>query len=188
MNQSDTRGQTALHLAASRGHYGVLQLLLKNKASVRAIDEQKRTALHWAAQHTSPDMALLLIEEHSAEIDPPDQDGRTPLLLACQNPSSSATAQQLLRCGANANAVDHLGNSALHLASDPLLVRSLIASGANVNACNHAGLTPLHLAVRHQQSALRNPIVQLLAQAGCHLDHPTPLGTPHLFLFIDYYF
>lgn len=173
VNQSDTRGQTALHLAASRGQIELLELLLRNKASVRALDEQKRTPLHWAAQHSSPDMAVLLLER-SAAIDPLDQDGRTPLLLACQNPSSSTTALQLLRYGANARAVDQLGNTALHLATDPPLIKALIASGAAVNASNHCGLTPLHLAVRHTTS--RNEIVQLLADAGCQLDQPTPLG------------
>lgn len=173
MNQSDTRGQTALHLAASRGQIDLLELLLRSKASVRALDEQKRTPLHWAAQHSCPDMARLLLQ-HSAAVDPLDQDGRTPLLLACQNPSSSTTAQQLLHYGADARAVDQLGNTALHLAADPPLVRALIASGAAVNASNQAGLTPLHLAVRHTTS--RNEIVSLLAQAGCQLDQPTPLG------------
>ncbi|XP_057380489.1 ankyrin repeat and protein kinase domain-containing protein 1-like [Daphnia carinata] len=173
VNQSDTRGQTALHLAASRGQFGLLEHLLRSKASVRALDEQKRTPLHWAAQHTSPEMALLLLQ-HQAAVDPLDQDGRTPLLLACQNPSSSITAQQLLRHGANARAVDLLGNTALHLATDPPLIRALIASGAAVDACNHAGLTPLHLAVRHTSS--RNEIVSLLAEAGCQVDQPTPLG------------
>jgi ankyrin repeat protein len=96
------------------------------------------------------------------------------LLLACQNPSSSMTAQQLLRYGANARAVDSLGNTALHLAADPSLVKALISSGASVDASNQAGLTPLHLAVRHTTS--RNEIVSLLAEAGCQLDQPTPLG------------
>lgn len=59
---------------------GLLEHLLRNKASVRALDEQKRTPLHWAAQHSSPDMALLLLQ-HQAVVDPLDQDGRTPLLL-----------------------------------------------------------------------------------------------------------
>lgn len=57
-----------------------MEHLLRNKASVRALDEQKRTPLHWAAQHTSPEMALLLLQ-HQAAVDPVDQDGRTPLLL-----------------------------------------------------------------------------------------------------------
>lgn len=175
VNQSDSRGQTALHLAASRGQTELLELLLRSKASVRTLDEQKRTALHWAAQHSSPNLALLLLQ-HSAAVDSLDQDGRTPLLLACQNPSSSITAQQLLRYGANPRAVDQLGNTALHLATDPNLVRALIASGAVVDASNQAGLTPLHLAVRHTTS--RNEIIQLLAQAGCQLDQPTPLGMP----------
>ena len=70
--------------------------------------------------------------------------------------------------------MDSLGNTALHLAADPLLVKALIASGAAVNASNQAGLTPLHLAVRHTTS--RVEIVSLLAEAGCQLDQPTPLG------------
>ena len=78
--------KTALHQAKynkinhSFSLKGLLQHLLRNKASVRALDEQKRTPLHWAAQHSSPEMALLLLQ-HQAAVDPLDQDGRTPLLL-----------------------------------------------------------------------------------------------------------
>ncbi len=71
---------------------------------------------------------------------------------------------------------DSQGNTALHYASDPQLIKALIASGVSVNTANQAGFTPLHLAVTRTIPSLRCEIIQLLVAAGCHIDQPTPLG------------
>jgi len=176
VNQSDTRGQTALHLAAGRGDVEMIRLLLSKKASAKSLDERKRTPLHWAALRTSADIARVILRD-SNNVDPLDHDGYTPLLLACAN-RCSATALLLLRHGADPTAVDSLGNTALHVATScgDGLVSALITAGADVNAVNAAGLTPLHVVVRSGSPDERAAVIQLLASAGANLDLQTPLG------------
>lgn len=43
INQSDTKGQTALHLAAGRSQVQLLELLLRHRANVSTVDEQVPT-------------------------------------------------------------------------------------------------------------------------------------------------
>lgn len=176
VNQSDTRGQTALHLAAGRGDAEMIRLLLSKKASAKSLDERKRTPLHWAALRTSPDIARVLLRDET-DVDPLDHDGYTPLLLACAN-GCSATALLLLLHGADPKAVDNLGNTALHVAVDcgDGLIGALISAGADVNAVNAAGLTPLHVVVRCGSLRGRPALIQQLASAGANLDQQTPLG------------
>lgn len=71
----------------------------------------------------------------------------------------------LVEAGADANAVDHDGNTALHdavLSRQHLVVALLVASGANVGLRNHEGKSPLDLA---QASGYR-PAMEALGYAG----------------------
>lgn len=72
---------TPLHVAASRGHTDVVQLLLRRRAKPDSAPAG-RTALHeaCAAGHTACVHALLVA---GADPDIPDQDGKRPLHL-CQ--------------------------------------------------------------------------------------------------------
>jgi ankyrin repeat protein len=54
------RGKTVLHLAAERGHEGVVQLLLDNGADVDAVDELGKIALHLVVECGHKAMAQLL--------------------------------------------------------------------------------------------------------------------------------
>ena len=153
---------------------------------MKSLDEQKRTALHWAAQQCHSDSVEMveLLLAHRSEIDALDQEKSSPLLLACKNLSrQSAVASLLLSHGADASLADQLGNTVLHLAVsatsvDPHLVRSLVSSGAKVNATNQAGLTPLHVALQQQQQQeSRTEIIKMFVEAGYELDQPTPLGS-----------
>ncbi|KAK1142054.1 hypothetical protein N8T08_008260 [Aspergillus melleus] len=90
-----------------------------------------------------------------------DKNGQTPLLRACifgeyhfrlarspRNEESSAV--ELIRAGANVNAIDDLGSTALHYAICSGLdkvVMELLNHAASSTARNNHGLTPLHSAL-----------------------------------------
>ena len=53
----DANGSTALHGAALKGHSAMTTFLLKCGASVAAVGQQHRTALHLAAQENHVEVA-----------------------------------------------------------------------------------------------------------------------------------
>lgn len=74
-------------------------------------------------------------------------------------------AALLIEQGADPNAPDHFGNTALHLAlAYPAVVELLLESGAEVNAKNALGNTPLHLAVKDRR------VVETLLDAGASVN------------------
>ncbi|MDQ0462374.1 ankyrin repeat protein [Caulobacter ginsengisoli] len=75
-----------------------------------------------------------------------------------------ATAVKLLLdAGADVNAHDEDGGTALHRADYPEVVRLLIAAGANVNARDNEGSAPLH-------KTWNAEIARLLIEAGAEVD------------------
>ncbi|MDR1045260.1 MAG: ankyrin repeat domain-containing protein [Candidatus Adiutrix sp.] len=79
--------------------------------------------------------------------------GTTPLMVLVWNESKigAAKAEILLKAGADVNAKDSLGETALHRAAEfgsLDLVKTLLAAGADVNAVDNLGHTPLARASR----------------------------------------
>jgi uncharacterized protein len=111
------------------------------------------------------DLPLMkLLVELGADPSMPNADGATPLIaaagLGCLAPDEEAgtetecveAVKYLLTLGANVNAVDHNGETAMHGAaykSLPKVVHFLAENGANIetwNATNRWGWTPLRIA------------------------------------------
>ncbi|MBD8525813.1 ankyrin repeat domain-containing protein [Pseudomarimonas arenosa] len=65
-----------------RGRPDAVMTLLANGADPRASDNEGRTALHFAALISEPDVAALLIDA-GAEVDALNRDGYSPLGVAC---------------------------------------------------------------------------------------------------------
>jgi len=79
---SDSKGQTALHLAAGSNRYEVARLLLANgKAAVNARDQEGRTPLHMAAVSGGAKVSRVLMR-FGAQADATNRDGRTAVELA----------------------------------------------------------------------------------------------------------
>lgn len=85
----------------------------------------------------------------------------------------------MLEEGADVNAVDESGNTALHFASlmgYPSKVRELLAVGANVK--NNIGRTPLHQAVFMRELKC----VKMILEAGSDIDAPDNEGYTPMYL------
>lgn len=129
-----TWGDTALHQAAGCGHVGILELLLSNGADMTATDRDGNTSLHMASM-----MFTSMVSEPWGWIE--------------RNVRASDTllkgAQLLLEHGADVNAVNLRGETALHLSitkRQKSLTHLLLTGGADVILRNRYRAAPLTLA------------------------------------------
>lgn len=89
---------------------------------------------------------FLLSQSSIEEINARNQDGDTPLHIACQS-GNIEFAEKLLRYNANPNIQNLSGHTPLHIASmcfDGEMVKLLTANGADVNISDHRGHQALH--------------------------------------------
>lgn len=68
-------GSTALHLAASKGHVEVMQLLMDRSADLDALNIAARSPLHVAILSSQQDAALFLLK-NGVEVDGTDGLGK----------------------------------------------------------------------------------------------------------------
>ena len=220
------RAQTPLMWAASEGHADVVQLLIEAGADVRARSVHGATALLLAARSGDVETARALLDggadvnaaepylpfDGRVDVEESQTSGRSPLLVASASmvatsgweyrldvePSThEALALFLLERGADPNAPDSIGRTALHAAVETGkadLVKALLEHGADPNARlteapfvfkgdfisygRYVGATPLWLA-----AAARVPdpdILQAVAAAGGDPGMPADDGTTPL--------
>ena len=105
-----------------------------------AHDRSGSHVLHEAAERGDVDMVSLLLRA-SADVGVEDEDGNTPLLLACRA-GHLELAQVLLDKGADASAAVHLAAER----RDEKMLGVLVSAGANLDVQDREGDTPLLLA------------------------------------------
>jgi len=97
--------------------------------------------------------------EFKTDINMPNPEtGMTGLMLAAKHGYLNI-CNILIDAGADINAYDHTGNTALHLATQGYgeqipVVETLIQRGANINAINEDGLTPAMLAKNSENTGV----------------------------------
>jgi len=146
-------GDTPLHAAAAGYLREIAEQLLKNGASVAAVNRRGATPLHYAA------------------------DGH-PSSRAWNPAAQAEMIALLIRAGADPNALDKSGVAPLHRSVRQRCasaVDSLLRNGASVRLKNKSGSTPLHLAVQTtgkggsgspEAKALQREIIEQLLKAG----------------------
>lgn len=159
----DSRGATALMLAAERGHLEAARLLVGT-----AGPDERGEALRHAVGAGRLELMVWLLDEADAALEYGGTDGKTPLTCATLG-GHAALAEELLRRGANVEARsssflpfenrDDFGWHPLHYAADrrhALLVQLLLDAGAQADAETTEGTTPLMLAAhRGDEDCLR---------------------------------
>ncbi len=155
VNAASTWGKTPLHEAARRGPsksaeaVAIAELLIKNKADPNALAKLDGTPLHCAALFNNVKMIELLIQ-NGAMPDAPDGDMKKRPLHIAAHEGFVPIGEALLKGGANVNAADFMGETALHKAiqrNRAEFVEFLIKNGADVNAKGQSTATPLSLAL-----------------------------------------
>jgi ankyrin repeat protein len=153
-------GDTRLSEAAMQGNSAAVRSLLKEKVDVDAAQGDGTTALHWAAFRDDLEMVKWLLAA-GANVKATTREGAiTPLFMACTN-GNAATIEAMLKAGADANAVNGNGTTALMTAAasgSVDAVKLLLNRGADAKAKEHVhGQTALMFAAalnRHEVVAL----------------------------------
>ena len=159
--------------AARKGDDAAVEKALKQGLPIESTTDKGETPLCLAVigGHVSTISTLL---SHNAQLEARTKKGLTPLLCAHENVSTSRinVMRVLLLAGANIDAKDENGNTALHQAvsrSRPDLVQLLLSFTPNLELQNHIGESPLLRAVDFYIDSSAEQIletVQLLLDAG----------------------
>jgi len=142
--------------------------LLEMGVYADAIDSEGNSVLMHALDNLYVVKALIA---GGVDVDIPDVGGSTPLMLACEAENDEVSLE-LIKAGANVNAVSHFGENALHRAlichvnDNSKVIQALIDAGVDVNTPDGEGLTPLRLA--RINYAVR-PVLAVLEKAGATL-------------------
>ena len=174
VNAKNYCGQTPLHEAANgeKDFPEMCEILLKHGAKVNEKDKYGSQPLHMACQQHHPQTGILLVA-HNADVTTVTKRGDTPLQLLTRKlvvqtrggvdsngnhalhlalgNSNIRTTQLLLDCGADANAVNEHGQTALHMAAlaqknSSALCEVLLKHNARVDAVDRDENQPLHSA------------------------------------------
>jgi ankyrin repeat protein len=112
----DGDGNTLLHYAAYGTSADLIHYLIDKGARVDLAGAQAQTPLHIAASNDRLEIVEALLKR-GASLETRDGYGRTVLILCARERGQAPTGRVLIDAGADVNAVDKFGSSALELAA-----------------------------------------------------------------------
>lgn len=138
--------RTALHIAAYRGHEGVVALLLADGAEIKALDKQGCTPLHLACGQGHNESVQILVKA-KADLESKDSQGNRPVHYAVKA-GQAKTIALLQEFKADFEAENDQGERSLHLAVQHghiAVVWQLLTAGLKHDSRTLAGKTALHI-------------------------------------------
>lgn len=135
--------------AAKSGKDSKVRLLIDQGVSLDFVDENGRSALHWAAEYGYMRVVYTLVEA-GWDINLTDKKKQTPLHVACDHHNGNVAACMISN-GCKFQTPDTNGFTPLHRAihSNLETIACMLCNlGADVNARTKTGWTPLHEAAR----------------------------------------
>lgn len=142
---TNTRGDTGLHLASRYGHHGIIQILLEIGTEINAKSNNGSIALHIAAEN-GDEVVVRMLLKHGTCVDTRDNSSQTALHYACRV-GSKLVSQLLIEAKIPVNAKEENGKTALHLAAErgyESIVDLLLEKGAAVEEVDNEGSSALH--------------------------------------------
>ncbi|AEF86947.1 putative ankyrin [Treponema primitia ZAS-2] len=169
MAQSDSTGNTALHIAVkAEARADILVLMLDKKALVNARNKEGDTSLHITVRQDLQESGELLISR-GADIFANNARGESPLYLSFPEKIPPGKVREWIINPTTVTARDGAGNTILHYAAQWKLddhIPLMIQKGMNPNIPNAMGEPPLFKAVKEDS---RSTVIVLLA-AGAQID------------------
>ena len=165
VNAVDNRGQSALWFACIDGQDSFVEILTDTGADPSIADEYGNSCLHAAIHGHCSTETIQKIVDHGAHVNALNNDGATPLLVAC-SAAKAESVELLLTLGADPNIADADGDTSILSAIEGYcsvsIMQQLIDNGAKVNATNNKGLTALLKACAYRQI----DVAKVLLEAG----------------------
>ena len=165
VNAVNNRGQTALWFACIDGQDSFVKILIDTGADPRILDKYGDSCLHAAIHGQCSTETIQKIIDHDVHVNAVNNDGATPLLLACSAAQAEAV-NALLKAKANPNIAFADGDTSLHaaIAADCSIetIQEIIDNGAEVNVVNKTGRTALLFGCFYRQM----DSVKVLLEAG----------------------
>ena len=160
--------------AAERGNLAAVRRAHLRGASVRARDEDRRTALVAAAYGNHLYVARFLIRA-GADVNAKDVTVQSPYLISTAEVGDDPRLLSLtIANGARINAKDSFNGTGLIRAADrgyPRVVRRLLAEDIDIDHVNRLGWTALHEAIILGDGSERyTRVVRLLVNAGADVN------------------
>ncbi|XP_025977439.1 ankyrin repeat domain-containing protein 22 isoform X2 [Dromaius novaehollandiae] len=151
--QDSFGGDTPLICACKQGNDRIVSYLLKRNADVNLRNKKERTCLHYAVRKRFNFLDYLLI----IILMPVMLIGY--LLMVSKTKQNENLIRMLLRAGADVNAADFSGSTALHYACEmknQVVISLLLDAHADPSVKNQEGETPLDIARRLQFSNIES--------------------------------
>uniref|UniRef100_A0ABD2XQD5 Uncharacterized protein n=1 Tax=Trichogramma kaykai TaxID=54128 RepID=A0ABD2XQD5_9HYME len=144
-NYVDELGMTHFHAACKYGCYEVVEIFLKLGQNPNCLPPPLNLALDGYCFN----VANLLLDR-GADPNLPDEEGTTPLHVACKDYDTTEMVQKFIELNVRVDALDNRGRTPLHYAAyvesgHQMNLEVLLRNGANPNLADVEGLTPLHI-------------------------------------------
>lgn len=175
VNRRDGWRRTPLHVAAiADSHAEVVRHLIACGAAVSAVDRHGDSPIAVAAAHGAVRCAELLCGAADVDANTANQMHATPLMLVLDDDGSERIVLALAAAGADLDAADHRGRTAVHWHRWHRCLPWLLACGAdpNLGPPFFDGRAPLPLSHRRALCLIHAAGADL--HLRCRLDAPAP--------------
>ncbi|KAL8928295.1 MAG: hypothetical protein Q9172_000979 [Xanthocarpia lactea] len=115
-NTVTRKGQSILYSACCNRYYSVVTTLLAKGAAPNTKGPTGRFPLHEIARH-GPKGSVKTLIDYGSDLDERDDNGQTPLFMACSRSDPGYAFEELRERGAQLDAIDHRGITLLHVAA-----------------------------------------------------------------------